>query len=101
MTGAYLTYRTAAARHERQPNKRNPWRDAWMRWPPSFGNIEATIIRTNMAVQASVSTLLLRTCRCSPFCEHQLALLTGVVMRRTFPRTTIMAAGDATTRCTW
>ena len=51
-----------------------------------------------MAVQASVSTLLLRNVPLfAVLLEHQLSLLTSVVMRRSFPRgTTVMAAGDAT-----
>jgi len=51
-----------------------------------------------MVAHASVSTLLLRNVPLFAMLqEHQLALLTSVVSRRSFPRgTTIMAAGDAT-----
>jgi CRP/FNR family cyclic AMP-dependent transcriptional regulator len=48
--------------------------------------------------QANVSTLLLRNVPLfTVLSEHQLALLTSVVSRRSFPRgTAVMAAGDAT-----
>jgi len=51
-----------------------------------------------MVAHANVSTLLLRNVPLFAMLqEHQLALLTNVVSRRTFPRgTTIMAAGDPT-----
>jgi CRP/FNR family transcriptional regulator, cyclic AMP receptor protein len=51
-----------------------------------------------MAGPAHVSTLLLRNVPLfSVLPEHQLALLTSVVSRKTFPRgTTIIAAGDTT-----
>lgn len=51
-----------------------------------------------MAALASVSTLLLRNVPLFAMLqESQLSLLTGVVSRRSFPRsTTIIAAGDAT-----
>jgi CRP/FNR family transcriptional regulator, cyclic AMP receptor protein len=51
-----------------------------------------------MVSQASVSTLLLRNVPLfSVLTESQLAVLTSVVNRKSFPRaTTIMAAGDAT-----
>ena len=51
-----------------------------------------------MATQASVSTLLLRNVPLfAVLTENQLELLTGVVSRKSFPRsTTIIAAGDMT-----
>jgi len=51
-----------------------------------------------MAVQASVSTLLLRNVPLfAALPDSQLALLTNVVSRRSFPRgTTVIAAGDTT-----
>jgi CRP/FNR family cyclic AMP-dependent transcriptional regulator len=51
-----------------------------------------------MAVQSSVSTLLLRNVPLfAALQESQLALLTGAVSRRSFPRgTTVIAAGDTT-----
>lgn len=51
-----------------------------------------------MTAPASVSMLLLRNVPLfSVLSEHQLALLTGEVSRKTFPRgTTIIAAGDVT-----
>ena len=51
-----------------------------------------------MTANASVSTLLLRNVPLFAMLqESQLSLLTGVVSRRSFPRsTTIIAAGDAT-----
>jgi CRP/FNR family cyclic AMP-dependent transcriptional regulator len=53
---------------------------------------------TRMAAPASVSTLLLRNVPLfSVLPESQLALLTGVVGRKSFPRgTTIISAGDTT-----
>jgi len=52
----------------------------------------------NMAVQASVSTLLLRNVPLfAVLTENQLEVLTSVVSRKSFPRsTTIIAAGDMT-----
>jgi CRP/FNR family cyclic AMP-dependent transcriptional regulator len=52
----------------------------------------------NMAVQASVSTLLLRNVPLfAVLTETQLEVLTSVVSRKSFPRgTTIIAAGDMT-----
>jgi len=52
----------------------------------------------NMATQASVSTLLLRNVPLfAVLTENQLELLTSVVSRKSFPRsTTIIAAGDMT-----
>lgn len=51
-----------------------------------------------MVAHANVSTLLLRNVPLfAVLQEHQIALLTSVVSRKTFPRgTTIMAAGDVT-----
>src|SRR3990172_4410935 len=51
-----------------------------------------------MVAHANVSTLLLRNVPLFAMLqEHQLALLTRVVSRRSFPRgTPLMAAGDAT-----
>src|SRR5438445_7875749 len=50
-----------------------------------------------MTAPASVSMLLLRNVPLfSTLPEHQLALLTSAVSRKSFPRATIIAAGDIT-----